>query len=142
MASHVIKGVVIVSTITFKRAFIEKDIIIKTIDKILSNVFVVILELELCSWGNFSQRVEEEGDPLWSKSLTNPMTVNDVTLCQAECNMNRDIGCKSITYCPSNRLCYQYSKEITKNDENIKFYDCFTSYYACSGKFLITETSE
>ena len=70
------------------------------------------------------------------------MTVNDVTLCQAECNMNRDIGCKSITYCPSNRLCYQYSKEITKNDENIKFYDCFTSYYACSGKFLITETSE
>ena len=49
------------------------------------------------------------------------MTVNDLPLCQAECNMNRDIGCKSITYCPGNRLCYQYSKEITKNDELIIF---------------------
>ena len=67
-------------------------------------------------------------------------TVNDLPLCQAECNMNRDIGCKSVTYCPGNRLCYQYNKEITKNDELIKNDqdDCFTSYYACSGKFLIT----
>ena len=47
-------------------------------------------------------------------------------------------GCRSITYCPGNALCYRYDKKYTEDPETIKRQDdCRTHYRPCGNLRLV-----